>query len=140
MAIKPKRQVLTKDQIAAQQDHLRRVERDKALVKLMFPFVEGQSTVYNAQTALIALSGYLKAKLDKVTSELKVSDLKINFEKEEETEIKWAMINLLGLIEQEGARDMSSLLERFGNSLAQFSANEYMKQPMSVITVEKIVA
>lgn len=130
----------SKEQIAAQIAQVQKVDREKMLVKLMFPIIENMKTIYDAQTVLQALSGFIKAKVDQKAAEFFVKDLQIDLSKEEDSEIKTAMEALLGLIEIEKGKDIAGLLERFGNILAQHSAREFMKQSMREITLDKIIA
>lgn len=130
----------TKEQIVADVKHIEKVQREKALVKLMWPFIESQKTIYDAQTVLQALSGFIKVEMDKKSSELIVKELSIDLSKEKDSEIKTAVLKLLGLLEIEKAKDTASLLERFGNILAQYSAGEYLKNPMSMVSLDKIIA
>lgn len=140
MAKKQIRTNKSKEQLAAEMRHLEKVNRDKALVKLMFPIVSNQETIYNAQTVLAATAGYIKAEIDKKISEITVADLKIDVSKEKEGLIKSSLSDLLGLIAPEKAKDVSMLLERFANTLAQYSANEFMKKSMKEITIDKIIS
>ncbi len=130
----------TKAELEAQMAHLSKVAREKSLVKLMFPAISNIKTIYDAQTVLGALGGFIKTKLDEKVSAVLVKELVIDLSKEADSEIKTAMLDILGLIGPEKAKDVSSLLERFGNILAQHSAREYMKQPMVNIKVEQLVS
>lgn len=140
MQVKTKRVNKTKEQLTAQIEHKSKVEREKTLVKLIFPALATQKTVYDGQTVLGALSGFIKVEIDKKSASLLVKDLPIDLSKEEDSEIKSAISTLIGMLALENAKDMSVLLERFGNILAQYSANEYMKQPINTIKIENIVA
>ena len=140
MPIKKPRINKTKEQLATEIKHLEKVNRDKMLVKMIFPLLSGQKNIYDAQTVLAALSGFIKSELDKKSAEFVVKDLKIDLSKEEDSEIKSAIISLMGLLEIEKAKDTAALLERFGNVLAQYSANEFMKGPISGVSVDSLVA
>lgn len=129
----------TKTEIALEMGKQERVKQEIALVKSIFPFIQDLASVYDAQTALSALSGFITFDLQKKNDALKVSDLNVDLSKEEASVIKDSVQNILGLIVNENARDAASLLKRFADTLAQFSANEYMKQPMKIISVEQIV-
>lgn len=140
MKTKTPRKNKTKEEIAVQLKHIEKVNRDKQLVKLMFPLVENMKTVYDAQTVLIAVSGFIKAELANKTNELVVADLNIDLSKEKDSEIKTAISMLLEMLRIEKGQDVADLLKRFGDSLAQFSANEFMKGSMKQITIKNIVA
>ncbi len=130
----------TKEQLIAETKHLEKVNREKSLVKLMFPLIENQKTIYDAQTALQALSGFVKLELDKKMNDVKVGDLVFDLSKDPESEIKTSVLGLIDMLKFENAKDTANLLERFGNILAQHSSREYMKQPMNIINIDMIVA
>lgn len=140
MAATKKRINKSKEQITADLEHKSKVEREKTLVKLIFPALGTQKTVYDAQTVLGALSGFIKVEIDKKSASLAVKDLPIDLSKEDDSEIKSAILTLIDMLALENAKDMSVLLERFGNILAQYSANEFMKQPINTIKIEDIIA
>jgi hypothetical protein len=117
-----------------------RVERQKVLARLMFPFIEGLPTIYDAQTVVTALAGFIKADVARKMTALVVKDLTIDLSKEEDGPIKAAIIALQGLLQTENADDAAVLLERFGNGLGQFAAEKYMKNPMNVVVVDEFVA
>ena len=141
MPTKPKRVNKTKDELIAIQERQNKIEREKTLVKLMFPLVENMKTIYDAQTVLSALSGYIKLEVDKKAAQFVVSDFKFeDLDKEKDSEIKTAIFALKDLLAIEKANDIAGLLERFSKILAQHSANEFMKGPMKSITIDKIIA
>ena len=139
---KPKRQNKSKEQLVSEMKHLQTIQREKDLVRVMFPHIADMSTIYNAQTALNALSGFIKFEMDKRMGEINVSELDLlpYIEKEKASDIKSAIYSLIGQLGPEKAKDVSGLLERFGTGLAQFSAQEFMKQPMKKIKVDQLVA
>lgn len=118
-----------------------KVNKEKTLVKLMFPLIEDQDTVYDAQTALGALSGFVKAQLDQKISKILIQDLDIDLSKEKDSKIKSAIVLLIEQLGPENARDTAELLYRFSNILATHSASVYMKKnPMNMIKLTDIVA
>jgi len=130
----------SKEQIASDIVRVQKANREKSLVKLMFPLIEGMSSIYDAQTALQALSGFIRNELDLKNSEFVLQDLKIDLSKEKDSEVKTALVNLIDMLAIEKAKDLSDLLQRFGNILAQHSANKFMKNPMSDIALKDIIA
>ena len=135
-----KRTNKTKPEIVDEIKRKEKVQHQIAMVKDMFPIVENMKTIYDAQTVLSAVSGFINGEIAKKNVELKVSDLNIDLSKEEDGEIKTNMITLIGLIENEGAEDIADLLERFSDILTKVAADKFLKQPMSELKVEDIVA
>lgn len=129
-----------KDEIAAQMKQDARIARQKVLARLIFPFIEDQKTIYNAQTVVMAASGFIKAAVAQRMTELVVKDLAIDLSKEDDGPIKSAVQALLGLLQTENADDAAALLERFGNGLGQFSSKKYMENPMNIIPIDDFVA
>lgn len=130
----------SKAEIAAEMKQKEKVKRDKILVKLMFPFIENMKSIYDAQTVLSAVSGYMKADLASKTSELKVKDLVVDLSKEEDNDITHAMKNILSQLQEENAEDMTELLQRFSDILPKIGANEYLKGPMSTLKITDIIS
>jgi hypothetical protein len=127
----------TKAEVAAQKAD---VERQKALVRAIWPFIAEGLTVYDAQTVTNAVGGFIKYEIERRNADLKVSDLVIDVSNEKDTSIKVAMEKILDLVKDEKAADLAQLLERLGKNLGMYSAHVFMKQNMSVLKVEDIVA
>jgi hypothetical protein len=129
-----------KEEIAAEMKRKAEIEHQKKLVRAMFPILDSVESIYDAQTVVNALSGFIKADMEDKLSQLKVSDMEIDLKKEEDGPIKTAILELQELFSKEGAEDASKLLERFGAMLSQFSSREYMKNPMTSIKPDDFIA
>ena len=134
-----KRENKNKAQIEAEMKQQQKVKNDKILVKLLFPFIENMKSIYDAQTALSAMSGYIKASFISKTDEIRVKDLTVDLSKEEDTEITTAMKHILEQLQEERAEDMTDLLDRFANILPKIGANEFLKGPMSTLKITDIL-
>lgn len=131
----------TKEEIANQMAYTQKIERQKVLARLIFPFIQDQKTIYDAQTVVNAAAGYIKNELVLKTSNIIVKDLPVDVLKDTGDKVlKDAVINLINLMQTEKADDAIALLERFGNGLADFSSKEYMKNPMEVIKMDEFIA
>lgn len=135
----PKRVNKTKDEIAKEMEHKAKVEKQKALARRMFPLLEVES-IYDGQTALNALSGYIKFEMAVRESKLKVNDLLLDLKKEPDTQITKVMEALKAEFQDEPAKEMSDLMERMAKTLEAFIARKYINNPMSEIKMEDIVA
>jgi hypothetical protein len=71
---------------------------------------------------------------------LKINDLLIDLKNQPKTKITKAMEALKAELQNENAKETASLLERFGNTLGQYSAATFMKNKMSKIKIEDILA
>jgi len=129
----------TKSEIAADIQKEAKIARMVALVKLMWPFVESLDRIYDAQTAFNAIAGYTELGLKLREEQITVGDLAIDLSKEEDTKIKRSMVDLLGLLEKENARDVVVLTRKVADMLGQFGANEFLKGPMDKIKVTDLV-
>lgn len=130
----------SKPELEAEILRKQKVDRQKVLARLIFPFIEDQKTIYDAQTVVMATSGFIKAAIAERMTQLVVKDLAIDLSKETDSPIKAAVEALLGLLQTENADDAAALLERFGNGLGQFSSKKYMENPMSIIPIDEFVA
>ncbi len=135
----PKRVNKTKDEIAKEMAHKANVEKQKALARRMFPLLEVES-IYDGQTALNALSGYIKFEMAVRESKLKINDLLLDLKKEPDTQITKVMEALKAEFQDEPAKELSDLMERMAKTLESFIARKYINNPMSEIKLEDIVA
>lgn len=129
-----------KEELVADIEKTQRIERMKVLARLIWPFLEPQKTIYDAQTVLNATAGFLKQEFNKKAELIIVKDLTVDLSQEEDGEIKTAIEHLLQLLQTEKAEDTIALLERMGNSFGQFGALAYLKNPMSVMNRDEFIA
>lgn len=130
----------SKPELEAEILRKQKIDRQKVLARLIFPFIEDQKSIYDAQTVVMALSGFIKAAIAERMTKLVVKDLTIDLSNEADSPIKASVEALLGLLQTENADDASALLERFGNGLGQFASKKYMENPMNIIPVDEFVA
>jgi len=135
----PKRVNKTKDEIAKEMAHKANIEKQKALARRMFPLLAVES-IYDGQTALNALSGYIKFEMAVRESKLKINDLLLDLKKEPDTQITKVMEALKAEFQDEPAKELSDLMERMAKTLESFIARKYINNPMSEIKLEDIVA
>ena len=135
-----KRVPKSKDELKMQMKHMQKIERQKKVARLIFPLLSPLKTIYDAQTVVMALSGFIKAEIANKMVDLKVIDLDIDFSKEKKGELKDVVVKLHEILETENADDMVAILERFGNGLGQYSSKKFMESPMSVIKMEDFIA
>lgn len=135
----PKRVNKTKDEIAKEMAHKANIEKQKALARRMFPLLAVES-IYDGQTALNALSGYIKFEMAVRESKLKINDLLLDLKKEPDTQITKVMEALKAEFQDEPAKELSDLMERMAKTLESFIARKYINNPMSEIKMEDIVA
>lgn len=121
-------------------DKQARVERQKTLAKLAFPFLASLPTVYDAQTACNAIAGFIKLGLDTKEKAVIVNAIEFDLSKSEDSVVKDAVQNILGLVEHENAKEVLALFEIMGNKLPEFIAARHMKDPMTSVTVEEFIA
>jgi len=129
----------TKEEIAEDMAKLAKTKKQIVLAKLLFPFMSEMKTIYDAQTALSATSGYIKAELEKRALLPTVKELGIDLKDEPESDIKQVMIKLLGQLEIENANDCVDLLESYTRILGQYGQNEFLKNPFSVLKVTDLI-
>ena len=128
-----------KDEIVADMKHKEKVARDIMVAKLLFSFMKDLPTIYDAQTALNAMSGYIKWELKKKTTEFKVKDLGIDLKDEPESEIKTVVASFIGQLENENAEEMGDFLEKYAGILSKYGSAKYLENPMSIIKMEDLI-
>lgn len=117
-----------------------RVEHSKEVIRKMFPSIEGMDTIYDAQTVVNALCGFIMPHIENYMSKIKMSELPIDLSKEEDSKIKIAIGELLETLKDEPAKQLMTTLDEFGASFSKLGAHKFLKQPMNVITVDDIVS
>jgi hypothetical protein len=130
----------TKPEIADEMIKNAKVLKEKELGKKIFACITNQKTIYDAQTVVQAVAGYISLDLMRKEKVLKVSDIVIDISKEKDETIVVAFNAILEAVKDESAKDISLFLEKFGGALSQYSSVEYMKRPMSDITIEQFIA
>lgn len=130
----------SKDEILAEMERNTNVAHQKTLARVLFPLLSEQETIYDAQTAVAALAGYIKLEIEKKAAQTSIRDLPVDFSKEKDSLIKSAMTNMLDAIQGENAEKAIALLERIGSGLGQYAAGKYMKNPMKIIEMDDFIA
>lgn len=130
----------SKEEIAQDMVKKQIVLKERELAKIMFQILEGQETIYDAQTVVNALAGYIKYEIQVKNSQFKVNDLLIDLSKEKKNKITEAMESLKAEFQNEPALDLANLLERFGKQLAMYGASEFLKKPMTELSAEDLIA
>ena len=136
-----KRSNKNKEEILEQMQVATRVASQKELAKLIFPLLgTDKKTVYDAQTVLGAIAGYVKLEMLKKEEALLVSDVPFDLSKEPESAIKTAMLEIMKLIQGKKAKDVVDLFDLMASKLPQYLAGVHMKEPAEDIKVEDFIA
>lgn len=130
----------TKEEVASDIKRAEKVAHMKDVVRAIYPLLEGQSTIYDAQTVVNALSGFITAHIEKKVLDIKLNDIEIDLSKEDPSKIKSSIVDIIALMKDESAQELTETLERLGRALSQYSANTFMKKPMAEIKLEDILA
>lgn len=137
---KKKRVNKSKEEIADQIQKTARVERMKVLARLVWPFIQDQKTIYDAQTAVTAAAGFIKQGLELKTEQIIVKDLVFDLSADDASPIKTAVENIVNLMGTEKAADAAALLEKMGSSFTMFGASKYLTNPMSDVSADEFIA
>lgn len=130
----------TKKEIVNDMQMQDKVKHIKEVVRNIFPMIEKLDSVYDAQTAVNALSGFISAYIEQRVAVIKLSELPIDLSKEEESNIKTAILEIMELLKDESAQEVSETLERLGTTLQQYIIHTHMTQPMSSIKIDDLVS
>lgn len=134
----------SKDELVIALKKKQKIEHEKDMVRAIFPKLEGVESIYDAQTALSAVSGYVKMEMEDMISDIKISYFKDallkSLEKEKDSKIKDSMIAILETINNEKVEDIMDLLQRMSRAFGDFGASQFIKGPMSSIKIEDLVA
>lgn len=135
----PKRINKTKEQVKAEMLVKQDVEQEHKLALMIFPYLKKMDTLYDAQTLLHGISGYVHHELEKKMNGVKVSELPVDLSQEKEGVFRDAFKDLLVLLQDEDADHTVKFMKRFGDMLGYFGSKEYLKNPMSMINEEDLI-
>lgn len=135
----PKRVNKSKPEILSEMAQRAKVEKFKDMGRRIFPLLKTE-TIYDGQTVLDAVSGYIKFELAVKEQSLKLNDLLVDFSKEPEGEILEAMKAIKVELQQESAKDVADFLELMGRTFSSYASSEFLKKPMSDLKVEDIIS
>lgn len=137
---KTKRKNKSKEDITKEMEYEKKVSHIKDIVKQIYPTLETVDSIYDAQTVVNALSGFILAHLENKLQQFKMSDIIIDLSMEDDSAIKTAVLALAEMLADEPAKETSETLERLGKTLQTYSSHMFMKQPMSVVSLNDIVS
>ena len=136
----PKRVNKTKDEVARDMKIIASAKEKIELVRRIYPFIKDNKSMYDAQTALYALAGYIKFQLQQKEREYSIEDLALDLSKEQDGEIKDTMMKLMEEFKGEKGFSTAAILSEVGDSLQKYGAVKYMENPMSIIKETDFVA
>lgn len=139
MSIKTPRVNKSKEQISAEIKSLEKVKHIKEVVRKVYPLLD-VDTIYDGQTVLNALQGFIKVELEEKLDTIKLSDLKLDFKQEKDSKIKKAMVAIVKELKNESADEFSQTIERLARAFSDFGAQKFLKNEMSSLKIEEILA
>lgn len=135
----PKRINKTKPEILGEMAQRAKIEKFKDMGRRIFPLLT-TDTIYDAQTAIEAVSGYIKFELSIKESGFKVNDLPLDFSKEQEGKVTDVMNAIKVELQTENAKDSAEFLELFGRTFSNYAVKKYLDNPMSDVNVDDIIS
>ena len=129
----------SKEEIMTDIKQREKVAHIKEVVKKVYPLL-AVDTIYDAQTVLNAIQGFIKVDLEERLDAIKLSDLKLDFSKESDSKIKTAMEVIVKELADEPADEFSQTIERLARAFSDFGAQKFLKNDMSSLKIEEILA
>lgn len=129
----------SKEQISAEIKALEKVKHIKEVVRKVYPLLNVE-TIYDGQTVLNALQGFIKVELEERVDKIKLSDLSLTFKDEKDSDIKKAMLTIVEELKDEPADEFSQTIERLSRAFSDFGAQKFLKNPMTDLKLEEILA
>lgn len=136
----PKRKNLSKEEIILDMEKKKKVQALKDLVRKIYPTLEKLDTIYDAQTTVNALMGFIDLEIEEKVKVIGMADISIDLSKQEDTKITSAMKELINLLQDISAEEASETLERLGSVFSQYASHKFLQGPMSTLTVDELVA
>ncbi len=129
----------SKEQILLEMKQMEKVKHIKEVVRKVYPLLD-VDTIYDAQTVLNAIQGFVKVDLEERLDQIKLSDLKLDFSKEKDSKIKTAMQAIVEVMKEEPADEFSQTIERLSRAFSDFGAQKFLKNPMTDLKIDEILA
>jgi hypothetical protein len=130
----------SKEEIVSDFAKVEKIAHIKEVVRKVFPLLENMKTIYDGQTTVNALAGFIDAHVEKKVGGIKLSEINVDLSHEEDSEIKTAILEIIAMFPDESAQELSETLERLGRTLSQFAADKFLKEPMSTIKISDILS
>lgn len=130
----------TKEQITAEIKQVEKIKHIKEVVRKVYPLLQNVDSIYDAQTVLNALQGFIKVDLETLLDEITVGYLAMEFEQEKDSKIKDAMLAIVKEMANEPADEFSQTIERLARAFSDYGSTKFLKNPMSELKIEDILA
>ena len=130
----------TKEEVAHDMKVMAMAKEKIALVRRIYPFIKDNKSIYDAQTSLYALAGYIKFELQQKERAFTIDDLALDMSNEKESEIKDTILKLMEEFKGEKGFSTAAILSEVGDSLQKYGAIKYLENPMSIIEEKDFVA
>jgi len=132
----------TKEEVTNDMRRAEKVAHLKEIVRETFPVLEQVDSIYDAQTVVNALSGFILAHLENKLKDIKLSECEIltYLAKEEKGPIRTALEDLYLKFKDEPAKELSEALQKLGDTFTNFGADKFLRNPMTSIKVGDIIA
>lgn len=114
-----------------------KIERQKELIRRIFPLLE-VDTMYDMQTALLAVSGYIKEDIERKVQIFNVNDMLLDFKGEPDTKITKVMNAIKTELQMENAVEVMDTLETFGNFIPNIGVEAYLKKDAKDLTLKDL--
>lgn len=133
----------TKEQIVADMKRKNSEESAKKIARDVFPFLTTNKTIYDSQTTVSAVSGYLKYELSKRINDIKVSNIRegVNelLKSEKKSIIKTAIVEILDSIDGQNVNDVTIVLDKISDGFGKYGAIQFLKKPMSELKMKDFI-
>ena len=131
-----KRENKTKEQIVAEAEQKKEMNKQVALAKKIFETLKGQKTLYDAQTVLNAVAGFTTEAIRVKERNITISELEITLPKVKKMDsVSKNVEELIALLKDEKAQNVSILMRQMGQNLSEMGANKFLKSEMSSIKI-----
>jgi len=94
--------------------------------------------MYDMQTALLAVSGYIKEDIERKVQIFNVNDMLLNFKGEPDTKITKVMNAIKTELQMENAVEVMDTLETFGNFIPNIGVEAYLKKDAKDLTLKDL--
>lgn len=128
-----------KDQIKAEILLKQELNVEENIARLIFPILKKQKTIYDAQTLLHGVGGYIFHELENRTNKIIVSDLPVDLSQEKEGAIRDGFAEILEITKDEKAEVMAKFMKRYGDMLGYYGSKKFLEQDVSVLNESDLI-
>jgi hypothetical protein len=133
------RQNKSKEELLKEAEYRAIVTKKKELVKEIFPLLQKQKTLYDAQTVMGALAGFISQELKNKNDALILEDLNVDFKGLKEGPIRETVLAIYLSMNTEKAQMLSDLLNEMAEAFNKLGVHRFLNKEITEIKLDDLI-